>query len=196
MSYANILEEIQRRRAEVRRLEQLAEREARAMQPLTEQDERQMATLQSRADSAYQAAGRRAPPPLAHERVDAYQRRLVAGVQSYSPRWAKADIDAISADALPIAESQIYADAASHGRTHGLAARQIREHVSCTSAGHTQVEFVGGPEAHFIRAFERPARRATFRKPEEYTAMARDTQMAAITNAYHRPTVQSPRASF
>jgi hypothetical protein len=165
------------------------------MQPLTEQDERQMATLQSRADSAYQAAGRRAPPPLAHKR-DAYQRRLVAGVQSYSPRWAKADIEAISADALPIAEQQIYADAASHGRTAGLRAREIKPIQNRTAAGHTTVEFVGGEEAHFVRAFERPARRAAFMKPEQYTAMANASQMAQVASAFHRPTVQSPRASF
>jgi hypothetical protein len=196
MSYANKLEELQRLRAEVRRLEQLAEHEARAMQPLTEQDERQMAAVQARADSAYQAAGRRAPPPLPMERPDSYQRRLVAGVQSYSPRWAKADIDAISADALPIAESQIYADAASHGRTAGLRAREIKPIQNRTAAGHTTIEFVGGEEAHFVRAFERPARRAAFMKPEQYTAMANASQMAQVASAFHRPLVHSPRNGF
>jgi hypothetical protein len=196
MSYSQKLEELQRLRAELRRLEQAAEREARAMQPLTEQDERQMAAVQARADSAYQAAGRRAPPPLPMERPDSYQRRLVAGVQSYSPNWRGADIEAISADALPIAEQQIYADAATHGRTAGLAARQIKEFVSRTPAGHTEVTFRGGSEAHFVRAFERPARRATFKQPEAYQAMSNATTMQGLVNVGRRATVQSPRATF
>jgi hypothetical protein len=196
MSYSDKLAKLQELRAEVRRLEAAAEREARAMQPITEQDERQMMSFQAKADESYACAGRRAPPPLAHERPDEYRRRLVAGVQSYSPRWAKADIEAIVSDALPIAEQQIYADAATHGRTAGLAARQIKPIQNRTAAGHTTIEFVGGPEASFVRAFERPARRASFMKPEQYTAMANASQMAKVASAFHRPTVQSPRASF
>ena len=63
MSYVEKLEELQRLRAEVRRLERQAEAEGKAMQPLTEQDERAMLGMQARADSAYVAANRRAPPP-------------------------------------------------------------------------------------------------------------------------------------
>jgi hypothetical protein len=47
MSYANRLEELQRLRAEVRRLEQLAEREAKSMRPLTLDDEKAMASIAS-----------------------------------------------------------------------------------------------------------------------------------------------------
>ena len=68
-------------------------------------------------------------------------------------------------------EEQIYADAASHGRTAGLRAREIKPIQSRTAAGHTTIEFVGGPELSFVRAFEWPVRRVLFRKPEEYTAM-------------------------
>ena len=67
-TYAEKLEQLQRMRAEVRRLERVAEAEARAMRPLTEADERAMADQQVRADSAYMAAARRAPPPHAYER--------------------------------------------------------------------------------------------------------------------------------
>jgi hypothetical protein len=197
MSYAEKLEELQRLRSEVRRLERLAETEAKNMRPLTESDERAMLAMQSRADEAYQAAGRRAPPPLAHERPDEFRRRLADGVKSYSDRWREANLNVVTDDtALGVIEDQIYADAASHGRTAGLRAREIKPIQNRTAAGHTTIEFVGGPEAHFVRAFERVARRATFRKPEEYTAMARDSQMAAITNAYHRPTVSAPRTAF
>jgi hypothetical protein len=197
MSYADKLEELQRLRAEVRRLERQAETEAKRMSPITEADERTMLSMQSRADEAYTAAGRRAPPPLGHERPDEYRRRLADGVKSYSDRWREANLNVVTDDtALSVIEEQIYADAASHGRTAGLRAREIKPIQSRTAAGHTTIEFVGGPESSFVRAFERPVRRVLFRKPEEYTAMTRDVQMAAITNAYHRPTVQNPRASF
>jgi hypothetical protein len=196
MSYSDKLAKLQELRAEVRRLEAAAEREARAMQPITEQDERQMMSFQAKADESYACAGRRAPPPLAHERPDEYRRRLVAGVQSYSPRWAKADIEAIVSDALPIAEQQIYADAATHGRTAGLRAREIKPITSRTAAGHTQTEFVGGEEAHFVRAFERPARRAAFLKPDQYQSMSNATTMQGLVNVGRRATVESPRASF
>jgi hypothetical protein len=183
-------------RNELRRLEESISRRAERS-PITEADEHRMTEFQGRADAAYSAAGRRAPPPLPLERPEQYRRRLADGLKGYSPRWSNADLNVVTDDtALGVIEGQIYADAATHGRTQGLAARQIREHVSRTSAGHTQVEFVGGPEAHFVRAFERPARRATFKQPEAYQAMSNASQMAQVAHAYHRPTVQSPRASF
>jgi hypothetical protein len=197
MSYSDKLSQLQELRTKVRQLEAAAEREARAMQPLTEHDERQMMSFQARADEAYSVAGRRAPPPLAHERPDEYRRRLADGVKGYSPRWSNADLNVVSDDtALGVIETQIYADAASHGRTAGLRAREIKPIQSRTAAGHTTIEFVGGPESSFVRAFERPVRRVLFRKPEEYSAMTRDVQMAAITHLHHRPTVSAPTSSF
>jgi hypothetical protein len=62
VSYADKLEELQRLRTEVRRLERLAEAEAKRMQPLTEHQERQMYADQSTFDQAYMVAGRKAPP--------------------------------------------------------------------------------------------------------------------------------------
>jgi hypothetical protein len=196
MSYSDKMEELQGLRAKLRQLEAAAEREAKRMSPLTEKDERDMSAMQARADESYQVAGRRAPPPLGHERPDEYQRRLIGGVQGYSPRWAKADINAISTDALPIAEQQIYADAATHGRTAGLQARQIKPIESRTAAGHTTISFVGGPEASFVRQFERPARRAMFMAPEHYQNMANAAAMAGIASVGRRQVVQSPRNGF
>lgn len=149
MSYSDKLEELQRLKAEVRRLERQAETEAKRMRPITELDERQMTSMQARADEAYQAAGRRAPAPLALESPDEFRRRLVIGLQGYSPRWQKADLGSLVDDALPIAESQVFADALQHGRTAGLQAREIRERVRTDHSGHRVVEFDGGPEAHF-----------------------------------------------
>jgi hypothetical protein len=59
------------------------------MRPLTEADERAMLGMQARADSAYQVANRRAPPPLLMERPEEYRRRLADGVKAYSPRWSE-----------------------------------------------------------------------------------------------------------
>src|ERR1700734_3260652 len=100
MSYAEKLEELQRLRSEVRRLERVAEAEAKNMRPITEADERAMTAMQSRADSAYQLAGRRAPPPHPYERPDEFRRRLVAGLQAYSPKWRSAKLEVIPDDAF------------------------------------------------------------------------------------------------
>jgi hypothetical protein len=187
MSYSDKLAELQQKRAELRRLERQAETEARRMSPLTEADERAMSSMQSRADEAYQVAGRRAPPPLGHERPDEYRRRLADGVKSYSDRWREADLNVVTDDtALGVIEGQIYQDAATHGRTAGMKAREIKPIESRTAAGHTQVEFVGGPDAHFVRAFERPARRAMFMAKEHYQAMSNASMMAGIARAGRR----------
>jgi hypothetical protein len=198
-TYSEKLEELQRLKAEIRRLERQAETAARRMQPLTEADERAMLSMQSRADEAYQAAGRRAPAPLPLEHVDEFRRRLADGVKNYSPRWNKADVSSLPEDAMAIAEQQIYADALQHGRTAGLQAREIRERVRTDHSGHRVVEFDGGPEAHFVRAFERPARRAILPTPEECTKMAQTAAMQRVEQIVRygqRPTVSAPRAAF
>ena len=149
MSYADKLEELQRLRAEVRRLERQAETEAKRMSPITEADERTMLSMQSRADEAYTAAGRRAPPPLGHERPDEYRRRLADGVKSYSDRWREANLNVVADDtALSVIEEQIYADAASHGRTAGLRAREIKPIQSRTAAGTPRSNLWAAPNRH------------------------------------------------
>src|ERR1700677_2178085 len=127
MSYSDKLEELHRLRAEVRRLERQAEAEAKAMSPLTEDDERRMYADQAVFDQAYVGAGRRASPPHPFERPDSYKRRLAAGLQSLSPRWARADFQKIPSDALEIAAEQVRADAIANGRTPGLRPKQLRQ---------------------------------------------------------------------
>jgi hypothetical protein len=154
---------------------------------------------QAEFDPSYVSLGLKAPAPMAHERPDDFRRRLTSGLQAVSPRWSKADIGAMPADAFEIASSQIRADAAIHGRTHlthALKPRQLKPIEAQTAAGRSAIEYVGGPEAHFVRQFERPARRAVFQSAEAYTAMARDATVASIAHAYHRPLVQTPRATF
>ncbi|HEY5204308.1 MAG TPA: hypothetical protein VIJ63_06895, partial [Roseiarcus sp.] len=76
------------------------------------------------------------------------------------------------------------------------AARQMRPIEGRTAAGHTQIEWVGGPEASFVNQFRRPARRAVFHSPEAYADMSRTSTMQQIVNTGIRPVVHSPRAGF
>ena len=128
MSYSDKLEELHRLRAEVRRLERLAEAEAKSMSPLTLDDETRMMAAHARADSLYRSAGRLpAPPPDPHERPASYERRLVDGLKIYSPQWARANVAAITDDdAFAVAREQVYADAAVNARSYGLKARELK----------------------------------------------------------------------
>ena len=127
-----------------------------------------MTEMQSRADASYIAAGRRAPPALPLERPEEYRRRLADGVKTYSPRWREANLESINDDALGVIETQIYADAASNGKTAGLRPTEIRPIENRSPAGHTETTFVGGENASFIKQFARPARRAVFADQAEY----------------------------
>jgi hypothetical protein len=199
MSYAEQLERLQAMRAQTRALEKQLEREARAMQPITEQDERRMYADQVAFDPAYQAANRRAPPPLPFERPAKYSRRLAAGLQPLSSRWAKADLDGLPDGAFAVAADQIRADAIKAGPTAGLAPGEIREAPSESHGGHKVIEFRGGENSSFIKHFTRPARRAVFADHSAYAAMSRDAQLSRITELARygqRPIVQAPTPRF
>jgi hypothetical protein len=199
MSYSEKLEELHRLRAEVRRLERQAEAEAKSMSPLTIDDEHRMVAAQSRADALYRGAGRLpAPAPEPHERPAAYERRLAAGLAVYSPRWSKANVERMPDDAFAIARDQIYADAAANAKTHGLKARELKPIPTRSASGHESIEWAGGPDAHFVRAFERPARRAQFQAPEDYARMMQTAAMQRVGEVVRtmRPPLQAPRAGF
>ena len=198
LSLANDFARARDLRQELRRLEESISRRA-DRSPVTLEDEHRMTAMQGRADSAYQAAGRRAPPPLPLERPGEYHRRLLDGVKGYSPRWKSADLNVVTDEtALSVIERQVYADAATHGRTAGLKPLEIRELQSTSPGGHRQIEFVGGEEAHFTRQFSREPRLGVFRPREEYEAMSRDAQLSRIGAIVHeyRPTMAAPRAAF
>jgi hypothetical protein len=197
MSYSDKLEELHRLRAEVRRLERQAEAEAKAMSPLTEDDERRMYADQAVFDQAYVGAGRRASPPHPFERPDSYKRRLAAGLQSLSPRWARADFQKIPSDALEIAAEQVRADAIANGRTAGLRPNELRELPSTSASGHRTYDFAGGPDAWFGKQFSREPRRAVLKSQAEYSQMARDSQLARVAEVIrHRPVPQPMRTGF
>jgi hypothetical protein len=119
VNLANDFAKLRDMKNELRRLEESISRRAERS-PVTAADEARMLDDQARADSAYQAANRRAPPALPLEQPSAYRRRLADGVKAYSPRWQQADLASMPDDALAVVEQQIYADAVANGRTHGL----------------------------------------------------------------------------
>ena len=82
VSLANDFAKARDLRNELRKLEESIARRA-DRSPVTIGDERRMGEMQARADSAYQAAGRRAPPALPLERPGEYRRRLAEGLQVY-----------------------------------------------------------------------------------------------------------------
>lgn len=199
MTYADTLELLQRKRAELRDLERQAEREAKRMQPLTVDDERRMVDLQARADSAYIAANRRAPPPHAYERPDEYGRRLAVGLQPLSPQWSKVDLDKLSDSVFEVARKDIYADAVANGRTFGLRPGEMRE-IDRSNGVHRITEFVGDPDTvWFGSVFTRPPKKAQFFDRDSYMRMSRDANAARveeIIRGYQRPQVRVPAAAF
>lgn len=195
-TYAEKLEELQRLRAEVRRLERTAEAEARRMQPLSEADERQMYADQATFDPAYIAANRKAPPPMGHERPGEYRRRLVAGLSGYSDRWRKADFGAMSDDVLAIAGLQVRADAIANGKTAGLRPTEIRA-IDKSTGGHIVTEFVGGDDAWFGQTFTRRPAKARLKSHAEYADMARTDAMRQVSEIVRsRPVPQPMRTGF
>jgi hypothetical protein len=200
-TYAEKLEELQRLRAEVRRLERQAEAEAKAMGPLSESDERSLMTLQARADETYREAGRiGAPPPLGHERPAEFRMRLVQGLQRFSPKWRNIDLaNARDAGALDTIEAQIYADARKFGRTADLKPGEIRERHSTTGGGHRVIEFDGGEGAHFTQEFRRLPRFGLFKTEREYHEISKNNMLSKITSivpGWARTLVGAPRAGF
>jgi hypothetical protein len=190
MSYADKLARLQEMRRELRALEQSAETEAKRMQPLTEHDERQMYADQATFDQAYMGANRKAPPPLAYERPDSYKRRLAAGLQSLSPRWAKVDLASQADSVFAIASEQIRSDAIAAGPSAGIPAGTMRERVEGSSAGHKVITFHGN-DVHFTEQFRRPPRVAVWINESDRAAVRPPIE----TRAYPQM-VQVPRASF
>ena len=198
-TYDEKLRELERLKAEYRKLSAQIERDARNAQPVLEDEERRMYADQARYDEGYIACGRKAPPPMANEHEGPYRRRLADGLKSVSPRWAKADVTAMPDEAFKIASEQIRADALEHGRFAGLRPGQIRERETRGHGGHKVIEFDGGADAHFVDQFARPIYRGIFKSPAEYAAMSRDANAAridTIIRGYQRPLVQAPRAAF
>ncbi len=124
--------------------------------PATDADYAAMADAQSRADSAYQALGQRAPGPLQAETLLGYRVRLARGLQGHSKAWASVDLHTLQDAALAIAEEQIRADAiVASNATDGLPEGRLVPRTRVDPATcHRITEFRG--KRTFIHALAPP----------------------------------------
>ena len=130
---------------EVRRLAQLVGQMPKVMSDV---DYAAMADHQARADDVYGAFGERAPAPLQGETANAYRIRLAKGVQKYSSAWKDVPLRDLPANALEIAERQIYADASAAARSPvNVDAGSLRAIRKRDAADRMITEFVGEPSA-------------------------------------------------
>lgn len=130
------------------------------LRPVAVSDRAKFSSTQARADAVMVQLGERAAAPLVGESTGAYARRILRGLQKYSDKWAKTNVDAIPNDMFSEVEGQVYADAAAYARRpNDLKPGTFREVVKSSPTGHTIIEFVGGPEAHFVKGLSRHNRR-------------------------------------
>jgi 8-oxo-dGTP pyrophosphatase MutT (NUDIX family) len=124
---------------------------------LTDAERHGFAQEQARADDVYMSFGKKAPYPLAGEDLNAYSRRLVAGLKQYSDPWKAVDILAIADEAtFNVAKKAVYGDAlkASLNPTD-IADDEMREIVRTdTQTGIRTVEFRG--KHSFVHTMSRP----------------------------------------
>lgn len=121
---------------------------ARIPKQVADADYEAMASAQSRADSVYAALGKKAPRPLDGESLLGYRRRLAGELKTHSKVWKDVNLLVLADDALPIAETQIYADAETVARNPiDLGAAEMRSIVRRDDTGRNITEFVGKPGA-------------------------------------------------
>lgn len=127
---------------------------------LTDEERGQFAGAQARADEVYMAFGKKAPYPLNGEGIVAYRRRLAAGLKQHSTMWKDQDIlgSAVADSAFPIAEEQIYKDAAQAALVPAdLPENQLRMIVrNDASTGRQTNIFVG--RRSFVSQLKTPTR--------------------------------------
>lgn len=120
--------------------------EAKLPQDRSDDDHRTMSAAQARADSVYEMFGKQAPRFLTGENSGEYRRRLVREFVEHSPQWKTVDVGALPDSAFAVAETQIYADAASAAKDAvGVADGDLRMVHGTTPGGHKKIEFYGDP---------------------------------------------------
>ena len=120
----------------------------------SDEEASEMADAQAKCDSVANMFGKSARPALHGERGINYRRRLVTDYKAHSPQWKDVDLAALPDGAFPIAEAQIYADAAKAAhRTDTMPARTLRAIKRTGPGGHQITEYVGDPEA-FLGQFK------------------------------------------
>jgi hypothetical protein len=120
--------------------------EAKAKADAEEAERPMMADAQAKCDSVMASFGGQAPRPLLGENLLQYRRRLAAGVQKHSKAWAKVDLSRLDSEALAVAETQIYADAATAARSgQDVPAGVLLEIKTRDAAGRQVSTFRGHP---------------------------------------------------
>ncbi len=148
--------------------------------PHVEGDDRRNTQAQARYDSAYVAAGRRAPPPLPLESPHTYERRLANDLRQYAPKFADVDFNVMPDDAFKNFDGELIAEATRNAPTHGLAPGEMRQ-IDTVTGGRTKTEWVGGPDAWFGHTLSPPPRRAILPTLDQARQMTRDAQLARLT---------------
>jgi hypothetical protein len=136
---------IQEQRRKLAMMEAQANADAQAMQPISIEQERQMADTQARLDEAYQAAGRRAPPPLPYEKPTQFHRRLLDGLRVYSDEWRSRSINGVNdPNVLSAIEANVVSAARQNGPTYGLRPTEIKQVTK--SSGAVEARAIAGED--------------------------------------------------
>jgi colicin import membrane protein len=97
---------------------------------------------QARADNAYRAIGKNAPPPMAGERILNYRKRLLEPLKYYAGEaYAKVSLKPLDPDALQVMETAIYDAAVKYDPP--IPAGQLRKITRRSDSGHVIHEYVG-----------------------------------------------------
>lgn len=124
-----------------------------------ERNDAAMTEAQVKADSAYNAVGKRAPEPFSGEKALDFRKRALIAMQKHSPSHADVNIRAIADSAtLSVMEEAIYGAARKSiseemNNTQG----QLHKRVRSDEAGRTITEYQGDPNV-WLGAFKTPAR--------------------------------------
>lgn len=134
-----------------------AEEKAKADEAESERNDSALSEAQAKADSAFSACGKKAPPPFAGEKSMDYRKRVLSAMQQHSSRFKDANIRAI-ADSVVLEgmEDIIYSDARKAFDTEMSNIKgDLRQRIRNDDAGRRIVEYSGDPNV-WLSAFKTP----------------------------------------
>jgi hypothetical protein len=129
------------------------------LKPKSDEEHAAFADAQARADAVFSAFGLRAPRPLEGEVLADYRRRLATKLKSHSHVWKAVKFSQLPDEAFAIAESQVYADAATAASNPvDLKAGELRMVTKIDPATGVRSNVFYGSES-FVKSMGRPGRR-------------------------------------
>lgn len=134
-----------------------AEEKEKADAEENERNDSALSEAQAKADSAYSACGKKAPPPFSGEKAIDYRKRVLSAMQQHSERFKNANIRAI-ADSVVLEgmEDIIYTDARKAFDAEMSSIKgDLRQRIRNDDAGRRIVEYMGDPNA-WLSAFKTP----------------------------------------